>query len=98
MKLLKSIKTLLLTAAISSALFAATTVDGVGNFQRVDDHVYRGAQPTPEGFSNLNKLGIKLVIDLREPGDRSAYENKIVTSAGMKYIERTDVRHGYALE
>ncbi len=74
------------TAAFSSALFAAPTVDGVGNFQKVDDHVYRGAQPTPQGFSNLNKLGIKLVIDLREPGDRSALENKIVTAAGMKYI------------
>ena len=86
MKLPISIKTLFLTAAIASALFAAPVVEGVGNFQKVDDHVYRGAQPTPEGFSNLNKLGIKVVVDLREPGDRSALENKIVTAAGMKYI------------
>src|SRR5580698_4222062 len=42
----KSLTTLFLTAALSSALFAATTVEGVGNFQKVDDHVYRGAQPT----------------------------------------------------
>jgi len=75
-----------LMAALSSALFAGPTVEGVGNFQKVDDHVYRGAQPTPEGFSNLQKLGIKVVIDLREPGDRSALENKIVTAAGMKYV------------
>jgi uncharacterized protein (TIGR01244 family) len=76
----------LAAAAFSSALFAAPTVEGVGNFQKVDEHVYRGAQPTAEGFSNLNKLGIKLVIDLREPGDRSASENKIVSAAGMKYV------------
>ncbi|HSR08402.1 MAG TPA: tyrosine-protein phosphatase [Bryobacteraceae bacterium] len=91
MKLLKSFTTrrwaaFFITAAFSSALFAAPVVDGVGNFQKVNDHVYRGAQPTWEGFSNLNKLGIKIVVDLREPGDRSALENKIVTAAGMKYI------------
>ncbi len=91
MKLLKSFTTrrwaaFFITAAFSSALFAAPVVDGVGNFQKVNDHVYRGAQPTWEGFSNLNKLGIKIVVDLREPGDRSALENKIVTAAGMKYL------------
>lgn len=85
-KLLKSSTTLFLTVAFSSALFAASTIEGVGNFQKVDDHVYRGAQPTPQGFSNLNKLGIKVVVDLREPGDRSVFENKIVSAAGMKYI------------
>ncbi|MDP9115485.1 MAG: tyrosine-protein phosphatase [Acidobacteriota bacterium] len=77
---------LFVTAAFSGALFAAPGVEGVGNFQKVNDHVYRGAQPTPEGFNSLNKMGIKLVVDLREPGDRSALENKIVTAAGMKYI------------
>jgi protein tyrosine phosphatase (PTP) superfamily phosphohydrolase (DUF442 family) len=91
MKLLKSSTTrrwaaFFVTAAFSSALFAAPVVEGVGNFQQLNDHVFRGAQPTREGFSNLNRLGIKLVVDLREPGDRSAYENKIVTAAGMKYI------------
>ncbi|MDP8989175.1 MAG: tyrosine-protein phosphatase [Acidobacteriota bacterium] len=76
----------IMAAALSSALSAAPVVDGVGNFHKVDDHVYRGAQPTAQGFSNLNQLGIKLVLDLREPGDRSSLENKIVTAAGMKYI------------
>jgi protein tyrosine/serine phosphatase len=85
MKSLKSFTMFFLTAALSSALFAAP-VEGVGNFQKVDDHVYRGAQPTPQGFGNLDKLGIKLVVDLREPGDRSSLENKIVTAAGMKYL------------
>jgi tyrosine-protein phosphatase SIW14 len=76
----------LFAGAFSSTLFAAPAVDGVGNFQKVDQHVYRGAQPTPQGFGNLNKLGIKLVVDLREPGDRSTLENKIVSAAGMKYL------------
>jgi tyrosine-protein phosphatase SIW14 len=76
----------ILAAAGASAGFAAPAVQGVGNFQKVDDHVYRGAQPTPEGFSNLSKLGIQTVIDLREPGDRSSIERKWVTDAGMQYV------------
>ena len=80
-----------LVVAFGSAGFATTphdssNVDGVGNFQKVDDHVYRGAQPTREGFLSLRKLGIQTVIDLREPGDRSTSEPKWVADAGMQYI------------
>lgn len=57
------------------------------NFRKVDDHVYRGGQPSAEGFGNLAKLGIKTVIDLREIGEHSqAEEQKIVTDLGMKYV------------
>lgn len=52
----------------------------------MDDHVYRGAQPTDQGFLNLAKLGIATVIDLREPGDRSKTEERFVKAAGMQYI------------
>ena len=80
----------LLVATRASAGFAAPSaplnIEGVGNFQKVDDHVYRGAQPTRDGFTNLSKLGIQTVIDLREPGDRSATERKWVTDAGMRYV------------
>ncbi len=81
---------LIVTTALASAGLAAPSVapfpKGVGNFQRVDEHVFRGAQPTHEGFTNLSKLGIQMVIDLREPGDRSATERKWVTDAGMRYV------------
>jgi protein tyrosine/serine phosphatase len=80
------VATLVVAAGLASAGFAAPSLEGVGNFQKVDDHVYRGAQPTREGFSNLSKLGIQTVIDLREPGDRSATERKWVADAGMRYV------------
>jgi uncharacterized protein (TIGR01244 family) len=64
----------------------ATDISGVPNFHQVDEHLYRGAQPTGEGFQNLAKLGVRTVIDLREPGDRVAVEEKAVTAAGMHYI------------
>src|SRR6202167_20498 len=63
----RAISALFVAAMLAGASWAAPVVDGVGNFQKVDEHVYRGAQPTPMGFSNLNKLGIKVVVDLREP-------------------------------
>src|SRR6185312_3694284 len=76
---------LIVSTGVTSAGFAAP-VEGVGNFQKVDEHVYRGAQPTRAGFSHLSQLGIQTVIDLREPGDRSTSERKLVTDAGMRYI------------
>jgi protein tyrosine phosphatase (PTP) superfamily phosphohydrolase (DUF442 family) len=73
-------------AIVVTTIAAAPVVDGVDNFQKVNDHIYRGAQPTNDGFANLKKSGIETVIDLREPGDRSAQEQKVVTTAGMRYV------------
>lgn len=69
-------------------LWAADAIEapGVPNFHTIDEHLYRGAQPSEEGFKNLAKLGIKVVIDLREGKEHAAYEKKVVESAGMKYI------------
>lgn len=66
--------------------FGGTSVQGVPNFWQVDGHVYRGAQPTDEGFRNLAKLGVKTVVDLREADARSMEEEKAVSSAGMQYV------------
>jgi protein tyrosine phosphatase (PTP) superfamily phosphohydrolase (DUF442 family) len=62
------------------------SVAGVQNFDQVDEHVYRGGQPTDEGFRNLAKLGVKVVLDLRETDGRAAAEQRVVTAAGMKYV------------
>ena len=40
-------------------------IDGVPNLHRITDHLYRSEQPTAEGFRNLEKLGIRTVINLR---------------------------------
>lgn len=39
---------------------------GCPNLHKVSETLYRGAQPTQEGFENLRKLGIKTVINLRD--------------------------------
>ena len=71
----------------TGTIFAADpTAAGVPNFHAVNDQVYRGGQPTGEGFANLSKLGIKTVIDLRNTGSAAKEEEKAVAAAGMRYV------------
>jgi len=76
----------ILAGGLLSGAASAQDLTGVPNFHSVNSRIYRGAQPTPQGFQELAKLGIKTVIDLREPGDRSTSEKKIVEATGMHYI------------
>jgi tyrosine-protein phosphatase SIW14 len=75
----------LLAATLALATLQAASlsdVPGVPNFHQVDEHIYRGGQPHPNGFSSLAKLGIKTVIDLRG----NSPEGNQVQRAGMHYV------------
>ncbi|MBZ5598094.1 MAG: protein tyrosine phosphatase family protein [Acidobacteriia bacterium] len=60
-----------------------SSLQGVPNFGTVTPTLYRGGQPTKEGFRNLAKSGINIVVDLR--GSRAS-ERQVVTGLGMKYV------------
>jgi protein tyrosine phosphatase (PTP) superfamily phosphohydrolase (DUF442 family) len=45
----------------------AVHLAGATNLHRVTDNLYRGAQPTKDGFKNLERLRIKTVVNLRSP-------------------------------
>jgi len=64
----------------------AADPSGVRNFQQVGDHVYRGAQPTPAGVANLQKMGVRTIIDLRGETRRWESEKSAVERAGMRYL------------
>jgi len=51
---------------IKSGKAVRIKLSGCPNLCKVSDTLYRGAQPTREGFENLKKLGIKTVISLRD--------------------------------
>jgi protein tyrosine/serine phosphatase len=74
---------------IASGGGASPTVSapGVPNFHRVNDDIYRGGQPTAQGFRTLAKLGIKTVLDLRTSSGPSFWEKKEVKSVGMRYVQ-----------
>jgi protein tyrosine/serine phosphatase len=52
---------------------APLQLDGVGNLFKVDEGLYRSAQPSDEGMKRLKALGVRTVIDLRAfHGDHAA--------------------------
>jgi len=64
----------------------ADTAPQIGNFHQVREHLFRGAQPSPLGLKDLAALGIKRVIDLREPGPGTKSEEEQLKKLGLKYI------------
>jgi tyrosine-protein phosphatase SIW14 len=80
---MRFLRSLPLFAVVLPALASSP---GIKNFHQVDEHLYRGGQPTEAGFDELVKMGVKTVIDLREAGERSLKEASLVTAAGMQYI------------
>jgi len=59
----------------------------IQRFHRVDEHLYRGAQPTEAGFRRLRDLGVRTVVNLRLEADAVRLdEQKIVESLGMRYV------------
>ncbi len=72
--------------AVALPLAAANQDPNLPNFMKVDDHVFRGAQPTEQGILALAKLGIKTIVDLREVDERWTAEENIVKAAGMNYV------------
>jgi tyrosine-protein phosphatase SIW14 len=62
-------------------------IAGLPNAGKISDHFYRGAQPKEMGFSELKKLGITTIIDLRgENRERITWERKLAESLGMRFV------------
>jgi tyrosine-protein phosphatase SIW14 len=59
-------------------------IKGIGNFGEVTPTLFRGAQPSQQGFQALAKMGIDIVVDAR--GNRTDSEGKVVSGLGMKYV------------
>ena len=56
----------------------------IANFAQVNEHYYRGSQPTAEQYAELKRFGIKTVIDLRE--DYKKDEEASVRDLGMQFF------------
>ena len=63
---------------------AKKTLAGVKNFGKVTPTLYRGAQPSSEGFAALAKMGVNIVVDARLSGRDN--ERKEVEKDGMQYV------------
>jgi len=56
-------------------------LEGVPNFYRVTDQLYRSAQPTEEGMENLKKYGFETIISLRSLHS----DREIIGTTGLGY-------------
>jgi tyrosine-protein phosphatase SIW14 len=68
------------------------SIRGVENAGKISDFLYRGAQPRGDGYDELKKLGVAIVVDLRnsKPVKRDGGETREqvkVEAAGMRYVE-----------
>lgn len=83
---------LVLVAALLVMQGCATTsrsTTGAGDlpaFSQVDEWLYRGGQPSPDGFRHLHRLGIQTVISLRQPSPAMQEERRLVEGLGMRWV------------
>ena len=61
-------------------------VRGLPNFGRVTENLYRGGQPTSDGFNALQAMGVGTIVNFRENRTETEKEKRQVESLGMKYI------------
>ena len=83
------------SAAAKSAPPAAARVEhgdklrvaGVPNFGKINEHLYRGAQPRAGGLPELKKLGVTTIVDLRgEDPSKSTWEQKHAETLGIRFV------------
>jgi len=60
-------------------------IKGVSNFGEVTPTLFRGSQPSRDGFAALAKMGVDIVVDARS-GNRTNSEGNEVAKFGMKYV------------
>jgi tyrosine-protein phosphatase SIW14 len=62
-------------------------IEGIHNAGKINDVLYRGAQPKEQGLVELKKLGISTIVDLRSEGpDKIARERHQAESLGMRFV------------
>ena len=77
-------KSLCATGTIAAQLAQRRELHGVPNFGEVTSTLFRGGQPSRDGFDELKKLGVQIVVNLRD--DNADTERSLVTTAGLQYV------------
>jgi len=70
-------------AGISTAATAGSRIR-IGNFGKINDNYFRGAQPKTNDYRDLAALGVRTVIDLQADGPSN--EAGYVKAAGMNFV------------
>src|SRR5215467_6374493 len=75
------------TPVIRSAYGEKLQLDGLPNGGKINDSLFRGAQPRAEGLKELKQLGITTIVDLRgeDPG-KISWERQQAQALGIRFV------------
>jgi tyrosine-protein phosphatase SIW14 len=74
-------------SVMSSAYGEKIKIRGVPNPGKINEGLYRGAQPNEQGLEELKKLGITTIVDLRaEDRGKVEWERQQAEKLGMKFV------------
>ncbi len=74
-------------SSMHSAYGEKVRITGVPNSGKINDHLFRGAQPRDPGLLELKKLGITTIVNLREEDQpRISWEEKRAESLGIRFV------------
>jgi tyrosine-protein phosphatase SIW14 len=72
------------TTRTTPAAVARVSRVQIGNFGKINDNYFRGAQPRGTDYGDLASIGVKTVIDLQADGPSN--EGGLVKAAGMSFF------------
>ena len=73
--------------SMHSAYGEKVRIEGVPNSGKINDRLYRGAQPRDPGLLELKKLGITMIVNLRdEDPSRISWEENRAESLGIRFV------------
>ncbi|HEX8882820.1 MAG TPA: hypothetical protein VF749_22415 [Candidatus Acidoferrum sp.] len=62
-------------------------IAGIHNAGKINDMLYRGAQPKQAGLEELKKLGVTTIVDLRRDDPHKAdWERREAAALGMRFV------------
>ena len=59
---------------------------GISNFGLVTQALYRGGQPTTEGYRELKQMGVETVVSFRHEKGENTLERRAVEGLGMRFV------------
>src|SRR5271155_4785147 len=72
---------------LQSAYAEKLSIAGIPNAGKINDHLYRGAQPSLASLAALKKMGVTTVVNLRREDQQAIdAERQQVESLGMRFV------------
>ena len=74
-------------AVVQPAYGEKLHLTGIHNAGKINDVLYRGAQPEENGLAELKKLGVTTIVDLRgEDREKLDWERGAAEALGMRFV------------